>query len=79
MSTGNRPLGRHPPSEQLPGWYHFAALHPGGRFNYLMADGHVEAMTPYESADTTKGGTDYINRMRNPSSGPLDVREGLNS
>jgi prepilin-type processing-associated H-X9-DG protein len=39
-------------------------LHAGGRFNYLMADGHVASMTPYESADTTKGGTNWINKMR---------------
>lgn len=40
------------------------ALHPSGRFNYLMGDGHVEAMTPYESAGTTKGGTNWINIMK---------------
>jgi prepilin-type N-terminal cleavage/methylation domain-containing protein/prepilin-type processing-associated H-X9-DG protein len=45
------------------------ALHPGGRFNYLIADGHVEAMTPYESAGVIKGSPDYINRMKGPTSG----------
>lgn len=44
-------------------------LHPGGRFNYLMFDGHVEPMTPYESAGTTKGAADMITKMTNPSTG----------
>jgi prepilin-type N-terminal cleavage/methylation domain-containing protein/prepilin-type processing-associated H-X9-DG protein len=44
-------------------------LHSGGRFNYLIADGHVATMTPYESAGTVKGAADMISKMKDPSSG----------